>query len=106
MSMFYSVHGEFTYSCLPMPPPKDSEETGGRLSGEDMTLYVESFAERFLSDRIRYRTEVLNISRGPDSRWNVKINDSQSGHLEDLQFDRIVLCTGASSNCTCHLLSY
>ncbi|TFY51937.1 hypothetical protein EVJ58_g10296 [Rhodofomes roseus] len=38
------VHGEFRFSPLPMPPPADAAATGGRLSGEDMRLYMETFA--------------------------------------------------------------
>ena len=35
-----SVHGEFRFSPLPMPPPRNASSTGGRLSGEDMQRYM------------------------------------------------------------------
>ena len=46
-----------------MPPPRNASSTGGRLSGEDMQHYMESFEEHFLNGRIRYETEILKIKR-------------------------------------------
>lgn len=111
-----SVHGEFCFSALPMPPPSDTSETGGRLSGENMQAYMESFAERFLKGKIRYCTQVLNIKRkmhtassktstttqqegtsdmpNGDSQWSVEIRDLRTGGTSELTYDRLVLCTG------------
>jgi cation diffusion facilitator CzcD-associated flavoprotein CzcO len=95
-----SVHGEYNFSALPMPA------TGGRPSGEDMRLYMESYAHLFVNDNIRYNVEVLDIRRvsrdAPQTnapRWIVIISDKISGRQE-LKFDKIVLCTGV---CGVHL---
>lgn len=110
-----SVHGEFSFSPLPMPPPSQASRTGGRLSGEDLVAYMESFAERFLKGRIRYQTEVLNIRRRPlagvqlgqqsgdeqhagssdyVSEWVVRVRDLQTGDIQELVYDRVVVCSG------------
>ena len=81
-----------------MPPPKLMKETGDRLCGEDMTAYMEKFADMFLAGRIRYETEVLDIRRGRDgSGWEVEVLDLKTGNKELLTYARIVLCTGVSS---------
>ncbi|KAI5122659.1 hypothetical protein M0805_007920 [Coniferiporia weirii] len=95
-----NVHGEFRFSCLPMPPPKSAETTGGRLTGDAMQQYMENFAERFLQGRIRYQVEILNISRNTNGNgnWTVLIKDMvKEGTEEQLVFDKIVLCTGGCS---------
>lgn len=75
-----------------MPPPKD--ETN-RLCGEDMTAYMETFADTFLVGKIRYETEILDIRRGNDgSGWEVDVLDLKTGNKEVLTYARIVLCTG------------
>ncbi|KAG6810296.1 hypothetical protein H0H92_012520 [Tricholoma furcatifolium] len=98
-----NVHGEFRFSPLPMPPPSKAAETGGRLSGEDMCNYMESFAERFLSGKIRFKTEIISIRRSPDDLWLVTVltvldRHSENAVPEELVFSRIVLCTGGCSN--------
>lgn len=84
-----------------MPPSKHAELTG-RLSGEDLRAYMESFTDRFLKPVIRYHADVLNISRpdgNPDAEgWVVTIKDTQSGQEEKIFYDKIVVCTGVSAN--------
>lgn len=90
--MVYSVHGEYCFSSLPMPPPR--APIAGRLTGEDMCAYMEAFADRFLPGRIRFETEVLDIRRGKDSAWAVEVQGKGESGRQVLRFDRIVLCTG------------
>ena len=93
-----SVHGEFRFSPLPMPPPPNSQETGGRLRGEDLREYFQIFADRFLKGRIQYNTEVLGIRRSTsDGVWHVTVQDTRSTHTYELLFDKLILCTGVSS---------
>jgi hypothetical protein len=80
-----------------MPPPSGSKATGGRLTGYDIGLYLESFAERFLKDKFRFNVQMLNVSRNPDRNlggWIVSIIDKVSGNQEEIHYDKIVLCTG------------
>ena len=63
-----------------------------------MQAYVESFEQRFLQGVIRYRVEVLNISRDKDEKWTVKIRENEDGKEKSLHFDKIVLCTGVSDS--------
>ena len=80
-----------------MPAPDDSIKTGGRLSGDDVRQYLEDFAERFLEDKIRFETEVLNIRRRDHGRgWKVLVGDRRTGAERVLYFGRIILCTGVS----------
>ncbi|KAF9240381.1 FAD/NAD(P)-binding domain-containing protein [Melanogaster broomeanus] len=93
-----NVHGEFRFSPLPMPPPSLQQETGNRLSGEDMSAYMERFAETFLPGRIRFETEIVDIRRGEgDSGWDVEVQDLNTNTKHVLSYDRIVLCTGGCS---------
>ncbi|KIJ54017.1 hypothetical protein M422DRAFT_201119 [Sphaerobolus stellatus SS14] len=93
-----NVHGEFRFSPLPMPPPSDAAKTGGRLSGEDMCNYMESFSDRFLKGRFRLQTEVLNIRRDDASgMWVVKVKNLQDNAEETLRYSKIILCTGGCS---------
>lgn len=100
-----NVHGEFRFSPLPMPPPRDWRSTGGRLSGEDMQYYMESFEEHFLKGRVRYNTEVLKIKRVAEKnkkaaptlaplQWVISVQDKQTGVSSELKYDRVVLCSG------------
>jgi hypothetical protein len=88
-----------------MPERPDFEATGGRLSGEDMRLYMENYTDSFLSKNIRYNVEVINIRRiSPDTlqtdtpRWVVTISniigDTNGRTQDEFTFDKIVLCTG------------
>ena len=86
---------------MPMREPDGSVNTGGRLSGEDVREYMEGFAERFLKGKIRFETEVLNISRGDHGRgWNVLVRDRRMGAAAEKvsYYSRIILCTGVSVN--------
>ncbi|ETW75169.1 hypothetical protein HETIRDRAFT_390740 [Heterobasidion irregulare TC 32-1] len=98
-----SVHGHYWLSGLPMPDPKDSRKTGGRLTGENVRMYMEAYADTFLSGCIRFNTEVVRIERGPaGSGWVVRVRSAATGAheaaAEDLHFDRLVLCTGGMSS--------
>ncbi|KAH9837771.1 FAD/NAD-P-binding domain-containing protein [Rhodofomes roseus] len=92
-----NVHGEFRFSPLPMPPPADAAATGGRLSGEDMRLYMETFASRFLPGKIKYRVEVLRIRPSDTDAWTVTVRHLGSNSVDDIVYDKIVLCTGGCS---------
>lgn len=82
---------------MPMPPPANESATGGRLSGDDMQQYMESFADKFLRGKIRYEVEVMKVIRSAVGQWTVKVQDIRSGE-EELHFDKVVLCTGVSSS--------
>ncbi|EKM52446.1 uncharacterized protein PHACADRAFT_149103 [Phanerochaete carnosa HHB-10118-sp] len=102
-----NVYGEYRFSSLPMPPPTDTTKSGGRLGGEDMRLYMESFADRFLRGKLRYNTIVTNIrsakpdlstlSSPPSKRWIITVRDRNTGEESQLRYDRVVLCTGGCS---------
>ncbi|KIP06555.1 hypothetical protein PHLGIDRAFT_452381 [Phlebiopsis gigantea 11061_1 CR5-6] len=100
-----NVHGEYNFSALPMPPPAQGKQSGGRLSGEDVRLYMESFAERFLKGRIHYGTDVTSIRREKvDSsdvstkEWAVSMRARGTGEESRRTYDKIVLCTGGCSH--------
>lgn len=82
-----------------MPPSAHAERTG-RLSGEDLRAYMESFSDNYLKGRFRYHSDVINISRpdgNPDAQgWDITVRDTQSGAEEKLHYDKIVVCTGVS----------
>lgn len=91
-----NVHGEFRFSELPMDPPKNSAETGGRLTGEDLRRYFQEFADTFLQGRIRFSTTVLNIKRDATQAptpWLLDVK-KEDDSKETLKYTRIVLCTG------------
>ena len=92
----HSPQGEFCFSSLSMSP-EDSANTGGRLSGKDICNYMETFAETFLKDKIKFEVKVLNIRRSPSGSWNVDIKDEHEGTITVLEYSRIVLCTGVST---------
>lgn len=66
---------------------------------------MEEFSKRFLKGRIRYRTEVLNIKPLPkvpcdesgSRTWFVTVKDLTTHQRRTLEYDKIVLCTGACS---------
>lgn len=92
-----SVHGELSFSSMEMEAPPNAPKTGGRLTGEVMTKYMESFYEQFLRNRILFNTEVLNIKRGENNNgWIIQVEDLTKGITSDLRFAKIVLCTGVS----------
>jgi dimethylaniline monooxygenase (N-oxide forming) len=74
-------------------------KTGNRLCGEDMTDYMENFADTFLAGKIRFETEILEIRRGRDgSGWEVEVLDLRTSIKEVLSYARIVLCTGVRAS--------
>ena len=91
-----SVHGEYRFSSLEMPPPESGEETGGHITGLGMCGYMETFHSKFLKDRatFKFETEILNVKRGGKSSWQVNVQDLRTNKVEVLNFARIVLCTG------------
>ncbi|KAJ7679052.1 FAD/NAD-P-binding domain-containing protein [Mycena polygramma] len=92
-----NVHGEFCFSCYEMPSPSNSSATGGRLTGDDLRRYMEGFADTLLPGKIRFDTEVLNVSRDKtDSTWAVSIRNRNTGVSETLKFAKVVLCTGGT----------
>ena len=65
------------------------------LCGEDMTAYMEKFADTFLAGKIRFETEILGIHRRRDgSGWEVEVLDLRTSNKEVLSYARIILCTG------------
>ncbi|KAJ3572899.1 hypothetical protein NP233_g2776 [Leucocoprinus birnbaumii] len=94
-----NVHGELRFSGLEMKLPANSAETGGRLTGEVMSEYMETFAEKFLRGRITYSTEVMKIKRGNDNDgWVIETKDLTTGAIYESRFSKIVLCSGGFSN--------
>ena len=82
-----------------MPPPRLKEKTGNRLCGEDMTAYMEKFADTFLAGKIRFETEILDIRRGgAGSGWEVEVLDLRTRNKEVLNYARIILCTGVRAS--------
>jgi cation diffusion facilitator CzcD-associated flavoprotein CzcO len=87
-----------------MPKGLDFKTTGGRVSGEDMRLYMESYADRFVKNNIRYNVEVTSMRRDTQdaahtesSGWLVAITNKITGLVAELKFDKIVLCSGVRS---------
>ena len=100
--LLHSVHGEYKFSALDMPPPERCDSTGGRLTGFAMRDYVEKFSKMFLEGKakFRFRTEVLNVERirkpsgTHPAKWVIKARNVESGVHEEMEFSRIVLATG------------
>nr|GAT52224.1 FAD/NAD(P)-binding domain-containing protein [Mycena chlorophos] len=84
-----NVHGEYNFSGFKMP-----QTASGRVSGEEVSAYMQAFAREFLSDGvIRYGVNVVKIRRD-DSVWYVTVEDISTKTREVLEYARIVLCTG------------
>ncbi|KAJ6610187.1 FAD/NAD(P)-binding domain-containing protein [Mycena sp. CBHHK59/15] len=94
-----NVHGEYRFTPLKMDYPSTADVIGGRLTGDDMRLYMTTFADKFLKGKIRFGTEVLKISRETDvtGQWAIEIQDKHSQARETLRFSRVVLCSGGCS---------
>lgn len=68
----------------------------------------ETFADKFLTGRIHYDTEVLSVLRTKDNlevdsdlaqhgkNWQIVVKDVLAGNVEELFFDIVVLSTGVS----------
>lgn len=95
-----NVHGQYRFSALDMPPPERYEQTGARLTGTAVSKYMETFTEKFLKNKAKFRMEmeVLNIRRNEKGIWLVKTENLRSGSEEILTFSRIILSTGGCSN--------
>ena len=119
MRVLDSVHGEYRFSSLEMPPPERSEITDGRLTGISMRDYFETFSATHLFGKAKFlfHTQVLNVQRTSSSTpsdsesesdfeeneekgrvsgstWEVRVLNLESGKEEVLEFSRIVLATG------------
>lgn len=79
-----------------MPLPQGSAELGGRLSGNDLRDYMQTFSDKFLKGKIRFSTEVDKVQRNGTGTWLVSTTSKLDGTREVLKFARIVLCTGVS----------
>jgi len=82
-----------------MATPINVQKTGDRLTGQDMSRYLEEYYEKFLAPRniVRFNTEVISLKRGPkDQGWTLIVNDVKTGTAETLFFPKVVLCTGVS----------
>ena len=81
-----------------MPPPQDAAAGDGRLTGLDICNYMEKFTEIFLTGKAKFHfeTEVLNVERDADRKWNVAVEDLPTKSLRTLAFSRIILATGVS----------
>ncbi|KAI9057634.1 FAD/NAD-P-binding domain-containing protein [Trametes sanguinea] len=94
-----NVHGEYRLSPLEMPTPV---APGLRLSGEDMAIYMKTFASKFLEGRIEFGIDVQDIRRDPKgSSWLLDAHDLRSGQRESRSYARIVVCTGLISTRGC-----
>lgn len=72
-----------------MNPPANAVETGGRLTGDDMSNYFELFADTYLQGKFKYETEVVDVRRVRERSWIVKTSEGK-----ELEYSRVVLCTG------------
>ena len=105
-----SVHGEYKFSPLKMPPPERSDATGGRLTGVAMRDYMETFSKTFLEGNASFKleAEVLNVRRekapsgASPATWVVTVKDLRTGDKQDLTFNRVIVATGVR---TCHIYS-
>jgi dimethylaniline monooxygenase (N-oxide forming) len=90
------VHGQYRFSALDMLPPEKYAHTGGRLTGTTLSKYMETFTEKFLKDKAKFRleVEVMNIRRNKKGMWLIKAENLRSGLEEILTFSRIILSTG------------
>lgn len=90
------MHGQYRFSALDMPSPERYAQTGSRLTGTTLSKYMETFTEKFLKDKAKFRMEmeVLNIRRNEKGIWLVKAENLRSGSEEILTFSRIILSTG------------
>ena len=94
-----SVHGEYRFSSLEMPPPENAATGDSHLRGLDICNYVEEFTDKFLIGKAKFyfETEVLNIERDGNGKWNVAVEDLATRSSRILTFSRIILATGVSS---------
>jgi dimethylaniline monooxygenase (N-oxide forming) len=84
-----------------MPHRLDDKATGGRLAGDDIRVYMETFTENYLKGRIsvEYETEVVSIRRPAsgelknNAHWIV-LTSRKSEDKREREFDKIILCTG------------
>ncbi|KAI0677680.1 FAD/NAD(P)-binding domain-containing protein [Trametes maxima] len=93
-----NVYGEYRLSPLEMPAPLGTGPLRGRLSGQEVSEYLENFASRFLRGKIQFSKEVQRIRRHPSGEgWQIDLLDVRDGHMETRTYGRVVLCTGGCS---------
>ncbi|TFK62938.1 FAD/NAD(P)-binding domain-containing protein [Pluteus cervinus] len=95
-----NVHGQFNFSPLPMPAGTRYDE---RLTGDEISAYMEVFAQMYVKDKIQFGVEVLNLRHvieGEKSQWVVKLLHKKTGLQEEKVFRRVVLCSGGCSTPT------
>ncbi|TFK60202.1 FAD/NAD(P)-binding domain-containing protein [Pluteus cervinus] len=95
-----NVHGQFNFSPLPMPAGARYDE---RLTGDEISAYMEVFAQMYVKDKIQFGVEVLNLRHvieGEKSQWVVKMLHKKTGLQEEKVFRRVVLCSGGCSTPT------
>jgi cation diffusion facilitator CzcD-associated flavoprotein CzcO len=85
-----------TYCFTDYPMPQDYPEWP---NGEQVRRYLQSYADNFgVSERIRFKTEVTNISRktGEKEVWIVSIKTDNEDEIkqENLEFDFVLICNG------------
>lgn len=97
--MLNSIHAQFQFSHHPLPLPPNAQTTGGRLTGTDVSTYLQSFARTFLEGKIRFWCSVDQIrrGRGEGGGWVIKTHDLRTGMKEEMCVRRVVLCTGGNS---------
>ncbi|EDR01729.1 uncharacterized protein LACBIDRAFT_310470 [Laccaria bicolor S238N-H82] len=97
--MLNSIHAQFQFSHHPLPLPPNAHSTGGRLTGTDVSTYLQSFARTFLEGKIRFWCSVDQIrrGRGEGGGWVIKTHDLRTGMKEEMCVRRVVLCTGGNS---------
>ncbi|KAF8962754.1 hypothetical protein BDZ97DRAFT_2020666 [Flammula alnicola] len=82
----FSIHREYQFSALDMPPPEGSAGDH-RLTGVDMCSYA----------KFEMETEVLDIERNDSGQWQIQVEDKRSKSSKVLAFSRIILATGGCS---------
>ncbi|KAJ7067183.1 FAD/NAD-P-binding domain-containing protein [Mycena amicta] len=80
-----------------MDRPANTAATGGRLTGDDLHRYTQTFTEKFLQGKIQYETYVLSVLREAEGGWIISVRDLKTGIEQTLRFDKVVLCTGGSN---------
>ncbi|KAI9057640.1 FAD/NAD-P-binding domain-containing protein [Trametes sanguinea] len=94
-----NVHGEYRLSPMKMAHRPKTGALQGRLSGEELSEYFQSFAHKFLDGKILYGREVQRIRRDASGEgWEVDVLSIGDGTTETRNYARIVLCTGGCSS--------
>jgi len=81
-----------------MPPPDESDESGGHLTGQELCAYMEKFYSIFLMNKVKFKfeEEIDRVRRDDDGVWEVSTSLVHSGEEKIRRFSRIILATGVS----------